>query len=196
MKSALRILIVEDDADTQSILVGYLTWCGYSVWAASDSDQALAWAEAQPLDVALVDVVMPGLSGIELIPRLRSLQPGLIIILLTAYGTIDQAVAAIRLGAFDYLEKPLQPKQVRRAVERAWQARGKYARALQGLSERERQVLRLLAEGKSDSEIAAALRLSVRTVNTHVQHILTKTGAENRVQAARLWNLPPAPAEK
>lgn len=102
----VRILIADDDADTRSILVDYLTHCGYEAWGASDGEQALAVAQTHVVDVVLLDVVMPGLSGMELIPRLRALLPDVVIILLTAYGTVPQAVEAMREGAFDYLEKP------------------------------------------------------------------------------------------
>ncbi len=184
----LRILIADDDADTRSILVDYLTHCGYEAWEASDGEQALALAQAQVVDIVLLDVVMPGLSGMELIPRLRALLPEVVIILLTAYGTIPQAIEAMRQGAFDYLEKPLQLKQIRAVVERAWRTKQTQATMLSGLTRREREVMQLLAEGKTDAEIAGALRISVYTASTHVRNILTKLNVENRMQAAMLWN--------
>jgi len=185
---ALRVLIADDDIDIRTILTDYLTHCDYEVWAASDGEQALALAEAHSVDVALLDVVMPGPSGVELIPQLQSLQPGIVVILLTAYGTVPEAVEAMRLGAFDYLEKQMQPKQMRAVMERAWAARQAQVQVLRNLTRREQDVLQLLAEGKTDIEIAEALCISLRTANTHVCHILNKMGVENRVQAAVLWN--------
>ncbi len=184
----LRILIADDDPDARTILTDSLTHRGYEVWAACDGQQALALAKAHPVDVALLDVVMPGLSDVELISPLRSLQPGIVIILLTAYGAIPQAVEAIKLGAFDYLEKPLQPKRVRAAIERAWAARQASVLTLGDLTRREREVARLLAEGKTNAEIAEALCISVYTAGKHVRNILTKLKAENRVQVALLWS--------
>ncbi len=183
----LRILIADDDADTRFILVDYLTHCGYEAWGASGGEQALAVAQAQVVDIVLLDVVMPGLSGVELIPRLRALLPDVVIILLTAYGTVPQAVEAMREGAFDCLEKPVELKQIRAVVERAGRAKQTQAKTLSSLTEREREVMQLLAEGKTDAEIAEALRLSVSTVNTHVHHILTKLNIKNRVEAVTVW---------
>jgi DNA-binding NarL/FixJ family response regulator len=184
----LRVLVAEDDLDARTLMMDYLTHCGHTVWTACDGEEALACAEAHPLDVALLDVVMPGPSGMELIPQLQALRPGIIIILLTAYATIPQAVEAIQLGAFDYLEKPIQPKQVCAVVERAWGARHAQVQALQSLTDREREVLCLLAEGKSDADIAEIMSISARTVNAHMRKIFGKLGVENRVQAAILWN--------
>ena len=184
---ALRILIADDDADTRSILVDYLAHYGYEVWDASDGEQALALAQAQAVDIVLLDVVMPGLSGLELIPRLQALLPEVIIILLTAYGTIPQAVEAMRLGAVDYLEKPVELQQLRAVIERAWQEKQTQAEVMRSLTDREREVLQLLAEGKTDAEIAEALCLSTSTVNTHVHHILTKLNVKNRTEAVAVW---------
>ncbi len=110
--SVPHIMIADDDSDLRAILVDFLAHCGYEVWAAHDGQEALVVAQSHTLDIALIDVVMPELSGVELIPRLQTLWPQITIILLTAYGTISQAVEAIRLGAFDYLEKPVLIKQI------------------------------------------------------------------------------------
>lgn len=184
---ALRILIADDDTDTRSILVDYLAHCGYEVWAAGDGEQALALAQTQAVDIVLLDVVMPGLSGVELMPRLRALLPEVVIILLTAYGTIPQAVEAMRLGVFDYLEKPVELQQIRAVIERAWQEEQTQAEVMKSLTDREREVMQLLADGKTDAEIAEALCLSTSTANTHVHNILTKLNVKNRTQAAALW---------
>ena len=111
----------------------------------------------------------------------------MVIILLTAYATIPQAVEAIRLGAFDYLEKPLDLKQIRAVVERAGRKKQTCAKMLGGLTHREREVLQLLVKGKTDAEIAAALCLGASTVNTHVHHVLAKLNVKNRTQAVTLW---------
>ena len=185
-ESTLGILIAEDDADLRAIVSDYLSHCGYEVWAARDGEQALALAQGHAVDIALVDVVMPGLSGIELIPQLQALQPGIAIILMTAYGTVPQAVEAMRLGAFEYLEKPLQLQHMREVVERA--AKEKQTAILGSLTQREQEVLQLLAEGKTDVEIAETLHLSKYTIGTHVRNILTKLNIENRVQAAVRWD--------
>jgi DNA-binding NarL/FixJ family response regulator len=179
----LRVLIADDDIDIRTILTDYLTHCGYEVWAASDGEQTLALAEAHSVDVALLDVVMPSMSGVELIPQLQSLQPGMVIILLTAYGTISQAVEAMRLGAFDYLEKPFQPKQIQAIVERAWKARQTQVQALRRLTRRERDVLLLLTQGLDNIAIADKLCVSVNTIHSHNKRIYSKLGVADRAGA-------------
>jgi DNA-binding NarL/FixJ family response regulator len=181
-------LIAEDDPDLLSIVSDYVRHCGHAVWTASDGQLALSLAALHDFDVAILDVVMPGLSGIDLIPHLRDLHPTITIFLMTAYATVSQAVAAMKLGALDYLEKPFDLKQLSTVVERAVQQQRAQGKALEMLSHREREVLQLLAEGKSDIEIAQALDLSKYTVSTHVHNVLTKLNVENRVQAAVRWD--------
>ncbi len=82
---------------------------------------------------------------------MQALLPDVTIILLTAYGTISQAVEAMRLGAFDYLEKPVGLQQLRAMVERAWQMKQAQAEVLENLTHREREVTQLLAEGKTEN---------------------------------------------
>jgi DNA-binding NarL/FixJ family response regulator len=184
----LAFLIPDDDPDLLSIVSDYVRYCGHMVWTACDGQQALLLATQHDIDAALLDVVMPGLSGIDLIPRLQELQPGITILLMTAYGSIEQAVDAMKLGTLDYLEKPVTLPRVRELTERVVQQKRQQKRIWEMLSDREREVLLLLAEGKSDVEIAQALNLSKYTVSTHVRNILTKLSVENRVQAAVRWD--------
>jgi FixJ family two-component response regulator len=183
----IRILIVDDDPDDIALLTGDLADCGYEVWTASTGEDALAQAQVHPVDMALVDVRLPGPTGIELIPRLQALLPEVTIILLTNYGTIPQAVEAMREGAFDFLEKPVALKQLQAVVERAGRTKQTQAKTLSSLTEREREVMQLLVDGKTDAEIAEALRLGASTVNTHVHHILARLNVKNRTQAVTLW---------
>jgi two-component system, NarL family, response regulator LiaR len=182
------ILIIDDDDDIRLTLVDYLTYCGHKVWEASDGDQALALAQTETAEIVLLDVVMPSLSGMELIPQLQMLLPGAAIILLTAYGSIPQAVEAMRLGVFNYLEKPLHLQQVQAVIEQAWKAKQALDKAFEDLTNRELEVLRLLATGKTDLEIAEALCLSVHTVNTHTRKVFLKLEVNNRTRAATAWN--------
>jgi len=141
---------------------------------------------------------MPGPSGVELAARLKDLQPQIEVILITAYGSLEQAVEAMRQGVFYYLAKPLRLKQVLAVVEEAWAKQQvrvqalaeetEMLEALRGLSCREREVLAWLAEGKIDLEIAGALCISTRTASTHVRNLLDKLKVKNRVQAAVLWD--------
>ncbi len=114
-----RILIVDDDRAMREMLVSLFKERGLWVEDASSADAALAFAADQEFDVVLSDVRMPGLSGIELVGQLRRLRPATPVVLMTAFGSIDSAVDAMRSGAFDYLTKPFEPDAVILAVERA-----------------------------------------------------------------------------
>jgi DNA-binding NarL/FixJ family response regulator len=182
------VLIADDDADFRAIASDYLNYHGFRVLVAGNGGQAVTLAEAHAIDIAILDVVMPELSGVDLIPRLKEFWPDVVIILLTAYATVSQAVETIQLGAFDYLEKPIPLPRLHELVKRAWQIKQVQGAPLNQLSLREREVLQRLAEGRSDPEIAQALCLSPYTVNTHVRNILTKLNVENRLQAALVWD--------
>lgn len=183
-----NILIADDDADLCAIVSDYLGYHGCHVLVAGDGQQAVTLAEAHAIDIAILDVVMRELSGVDLIPKLKELWPEIAIILLTAYATVSQAVEAIQLGAFDYLEKPIGLPRLHALVTRAWQIRQAQGAPVDQLTQREREVLQLLAEGKSDTEIARTLCLSPYTASTHVRNILAKLDVENRMQAALMWD--------
>jgi DNA-binding NtrC family response regulator len=114
-----RILIVDDDRAMREMLASLFKERGLWVEDAASADAALSRAAEQEFDVVLSDVRMPGLSGVELVGQLRRLRPGTPVVLMTAFGSIDSAVDAMRSGAFDYLTKPFEPDAVILAVERA-----------------------------------------------------------------------------
>lgn len=113
-----RILIVEDDADLRDALVTTLEVARYGVLDAGSGEDALARLSKESVDLVVSDVNMPGISGHQLMAQLHSQYPGLPVMLMTAYGQIDQAVAAIQGGAVDYLVKPFEPRVLLEAIEK------------------------------------------------------------------------------
>lgn len=114
------LLVVEDDPDFQAFLADLLESHGYRVLVASDGPTAWELAQKQKLAAVITDQRLPGFDGIELLRRLRSLPAQVPVIVLTAFGTVPQAVEAMRLGALDYLQKPLpSPRTLLFALERA-----------------------------------------------------------------------------
>ena len=117
-----RILVVDDEPLQRQILQTILAGEGYEVTTAGNGRQALE-AVREAFEVVLTDLKMPDLNGIELLGRLLQLQPALCVVIMTAHGSIDSAVEAMRKGAFDYLTKPLDKEQLllvlRRALERS-----------------------------------------------------------------------------
>jgi two-component system NtrC family response regulator len=102
-----RVLVVDDEAPQRELVSGFLARHGFDVQTARDGADALARLRAEPANVVLTDQKMPGLSGLELLEAARRLNPETAVIVVTAYGTIEDAVAAIKTGASDYLSKPL-----------------------------------------------------------------------------------------
>ena len=116
------ILIVEDDRDARTIYSDFLTHSGYRTLVAANGEEALALAKAHPPDLALVDIMMPGMSGWEVATWLKEHCPEVKTIFVTALDSVDLAVEAIRRGGFYYLVKPVRPSRVLGVVEEAWTA--------------------------------------------------------------------------
>jgi len=114
-----RVLIVDDEKPQRDILQMILEAEGYEATTAGNGRQALERVRGHAIDMVLTDLKMPDISGIELLTELMALQPGLCVILMTAHGTIDSAVNAMRRGAFDYLTKPLEKDELLLVLGRA-----------------------------------------------------------------------------
>jgi two-component system response regulator FlrC len=112
------ILIVEDDATLREAFGEMLGLAGHSVVEAADAETAMALLESQPISLVLSDVQMPGADGHALLRHVRERQPDLPVVLMTAYGTIERAVTAMRDGACDYLVKPFEAEELIAVVER------------------------------------------------------------------------------
>ena len=113
-----KLLIIEDDARVSEYLFRFIATLGYDIQIADDYDGALEKAQARPPDHVLLDVRIPGGSGLSLIRPLRDQNPRMRIVLCTAYPSIATSVAAIKLGADDYLAKPVMPEQILAAFKR------------------------------------------------------------------------------
>jgi DNA-binding NtrC family response regulator len=112
-----RILVVDDERNIRKHLGMVLEAAGYQVDGAKDGEEALAKCKEQHYDIALVDLQMPKLGGLELLRYLHSLSTGTAVVILTAYGTVAGAVEAMKLGAIDFLEKPFDPRAICLLVE-------------------------------------------------------------------------------
>jgi two-component system response regulator AtoC len=116
-----RVLVIDDDASLRYTLEAVLTDAGLSVEAADGGESGVAAFEAHGADVVLTDLAMPGMDGMKVLERLRALDPGVPVLMLTAHGSERVAVAAMKAGAHDYIPKPFDPDElvlsVRRAVE-------------------------------------------------------------------------------
>jgi DNA-binding NarL/FixJ family response regulator len=208
----IRLLIVDDDPMVRAGLVSMLGGTAdlLLVGEAADGVAAIAAvAEHQP-DVVLMDIAMRTMNGLEATEVLRKRAGAPEVIILTTFGSDEHLLRALRAGAAGFLLKDAPPPQIVDAVRRVASGEpmlsGKVTRqlidyvsgpglhsagtdaraALAGLTDRERDVARSIAEGKTNAEIAAELFMSVPTVKTHISRLLTKLDMNNRVQIALL----------
>ena len=113
------VLVIDDDESLRRVVEYNLQEEGYRVLMAADGTSGLQTFRAQPVDLVLSDVRMPEMDGLELLTRIKAMQPDLPVIMLTAHGTINSAVEAMKLGAFDYLTKPFNREQLKAGVRKA-----------------------------------------------------------------------------
>ena len=114
-----KILVVDDEANIRAGLLAVLANDGHEVKDASSGEEGLGMLELFHCEVAVVDIRMPGMSGVELLHEIRERRPYVSVILLTGHGTLETAMSAVREGAFDYLLKPAQPELIRKTVSGA-----------------------------------------------------------------------------
>src|SRR3989442_10028143 len=117
------LLVADDDEVARELLAEALGREGYRVRLAAGGEECLRLAAAQPFDMALVDLRMPDLDGLSVLKRLATIQPDLPVVILTAFATIETAIAAVAAGAADYLSKPFRMEEIKIVVGRTLAAR-------------------------------------------------------------------------
>ncbi|MBC6461659.1 response regulator [Actinomadura sp. HBU206391] len=163
---------------------------------AADGHEALALARSERPDVVLMDLRMPGLDGVGAIERLRADHPRIRVIVLTTYDTDADVTRALAAGAAGYLLKDAPREELHQAVRTAAAGGQVLAASITSLligrltpapaatpSPRELEVLRLIARGAANKEVARALLISETTVKTHLKHVFAKLGVDNRAAA-------------
>ena len=209
MTGPIRILVADDQRVVREglgTLLGLITGIDV-VGTAADGDEALALAIQLRPDVVLMDLRMPRCDGIEATRRLREHDAGIKVLVLTTYADDRSVIDALRAGARGYLTKDAGAAEIRAALERVTRGQPAIDPAVQqhlldaitasgpsqdaepappfpaGLTAREAEVLSLIAQGLSNSEIASQLVLSETTVKSHINHLFAKTGVRDRAQA-------------
>jgi NarL family two-component system response regulator LiaR len=211
--NAIRVLIVDDHAVVRQGLHTFLELQDHSelpievVGEASNGIGAVELAQHTQPNVVLLDLVMPEMDGIRAIPKILECSPMSRIIVLTSFGEEDKVLPAIRAGAYAYLLKDIPPEGLVHAIREVYlgqvQLHPEVAKKLMSalaaqeipgnqkaseaegdLTDRERDVLSLIADGLSNREIAERIFISEKTVKTHVSSILSKLHLADRTQAA------------
>ena len=194
----IRLLIVDDHPVVRDGLRGIFTGePGFEVVGeAADGAEAVVRAERYGADVVLMDLRMPRMGGVEAIQRLRTSMPSVRVLVLTTFDTDSDVLPAIEAGATGYLLKDAPAEELIRAVQAAHRGESVLSPAVAGrlmgrvreptrevLSNREHQVLKLVAEGATNREAAATLFISEASIKTHLLHIYRKLGVRDRAAA-------------
>ncbi|MBV9943189.1 MAG: response regulator transcription factor [Solirubrobacterales bacterium] len=206
----IRVLVVDDHRVVREGLRSYLELIDdiEMIGDASDGRAALDWlaranAGSSLPDVVLMDLMMEPMDGIEATARLKERYPDVEVVAVTSFVEEEKVHAALEAGAAGYLLKDAEADEVAAAIRAARRGevhldpavarqltaslrRGPAARPKDLLTDREREILRMVAQGKANKEIAAELVISERTARTHVSNILSKLNLNSRTQAA-LW---------
>lgn len=207
MSERIKVMIVDDHDMVRMGLKTYLMLDpGFQVVAEAadgrDAINQLEQGDGQELpDIILMDLMMPGMNGAEATKEVLSRFPGMKIVILTSFLEDDLVVQAVEAGAVSYVLKTVSAEELLYALQGAYRGmpvmtadvsqaltRGLRQRTVQGddtgMTEREKEVLLLIAEGKSNKDIAEELHISIKTVKTHVSNLLMKCELEDRTQLA------------
>jgi two-component system, LuxR family, response regulator FixJ len=191
-----RVFIVDDDEAVRNSLRLLVKSVGLSAVTANSAQEFLATYDPVDPGCLILDVRMPGMSGIELQQQLNLRGAVIPVIFITGHGDIPMAVEAMQQGAFDFLQKPFRDQDLIDRVQRALEKdRANRAELLEragirkrrdSLTPREREVLELVASGKPNKVMAADLGLSQRTVEIHRARVMEKMGASSLAQLVRM----------
>jgi FixJ family two-component response regulator len=192
----LAVYIVDDDPAVRDSLSLLLSLRGYRTATFASAEDFLAALQPAWAGCLMADIRMPGMSGLELQHELAARGVGIPVVIMTAHGDVQSARTAFRSEAVDFLEKPFDEHGPVAAVEACFRrererlsassASALRAEGLAALTERERDVVRLLVQGMHNRDVARELAISPRTVEVHKARIMAKLGARNLAELIRI----------
>ena len=182
------VLIADADGEARAELARLLESGGFRVVQAESGDEAISLSREERSSLAILEIPLPILSGYEVCRTLKSeLGPTFPVLFLSGARTESyDRVAGLLVGADDYLVKPYAPDELLARVRLLEERSRPLAGATSNLTRRENEVLRLLAQGLTQDDIARRLTISPKTVGTHIEHVLRKLGVHSRAQAVAL----------
>lgn len=195
-KRDLTVFIVDDDASVRDALSLLLSVRGYRTAVFSGPEGFLNAWQASWMGCLLIDIRMPGMDGLSLQARLIELGSTLPVVVITGHGDVDSARRAFKANAIDFLEKPIDHDKMIEAIEQAFDSQSiaqdrklaneKATYLLDQLTPREQEVMNLVVSGYHNREIAEKLRISVRTVEVHKAHVMSKLDVGSIAELVRV----------
>lgn len=198
MTEHAHLALVDDDPAVLDSLSLFFTHSGYKIACFADAESFIARTRGPEIefDCVVTDVRMPGLSGIDMVEKVARRPGAPPIIVITGHGDISMAVSAVKLGAYDFFEKPFNEQKLLASVQQAIDAtasrraseieRAQIRQQFEALPPRQKQVLELAAEGLTTKEIAQRIKISPRTVEGHRAWGMQKLKARNLADVVRI----------
>jgi two-component system, LuxR family, response regulator FixJ len=191
--------IIDDDAGMRKSLLMLIESASLQARAYELAEEFLGEVDHDQPGCVIADLRMPGMGGLELLQRLRAEMFDIPVILISGHADVATTVRGMKLGAVDMLQKPLEPsvliEAVRHGIEasRAMHQRRSSDQSIrqrfQGLTPREMELVKLIVSGQSNKQIAIEMGISIKTVANHRASLMTKTGASNAADLARLYTI-------
>ena len=188
--------IVDDDEALRDSLIWLLESEGHTVATYASGEEFLQAWTPELSGCLLLDVRMPGMSGLELFDRLNAQHNTLPVIFITGHGDVPMAVSALKRGAADFIEKPFNDRDMLKLIEQSLaqareqaasrEAGAATARRIEALTSREREVLQLIVGGRLNKQIADELGISIKTVEVHRARVMEKMGVESLAELVQL----------
>ncbi len=180
------IFLVDDEPRLLAVLAESVATLGIPVMSFNSPIRCLEALASAPCSLLITDVTMPEMDGLQLLQEVRSIRPFLPIIVITGFGDVPLAVRSLKDGAFDFIEKPIEEQSFLGRVKEALKNSEGAQLDVQSLTETERKVLAMVAEGKTNKEIAHLIGRSIRTVENHRYRLMHKLNVDSTAGLAKL----------
>jgi len=180
-----HIFFVDDELKVRQVVAETLGQLSVRVTCFPCASDCIEQLGSQKCDLLITDLKLPEMDGIDLMRHVQRMAPYVPVLIVTGYGDIPTAVEAIKAGAADFIEKPLDKQSFVRKVMSLLPENGNHRHTGKPLTQSEQKVLQLVLDGKSNSEIASLLNRSPRTIEAHRSHIMHKFGAGNLVDLVK-----------
>ena len=189
-KTEKHVFFVDDEAGTRRLVERAIKRLEYKVSCFASAEHCLNQLNTQECNLLITDMHMPGMDGLALLQNIKHIAPWIPVVIVTGYGDIPTAVAAMKAGAVDFIEKPFEIEEFAKRIKNILTKNDSAGDlATHTLTKTEKKILKLILDGKSNKEIAYLLKRSIRTVEFHRANIMEKFDADNIVSLVKKISL-------